>query len=122
MRTTLDLPEDVLRSAKTHAAQHDRTLKDVVADALRAALAAPIGASAAHQELPPAAGSVSMRRGLEGEPASRRSKAHPNRIDASTPAAQRRRRFDALLAQIDLVPDRQDATDPLAWDDQGLPR
>lgn len=30
-------------------------------------------------------------------------------------------RFAALLAQIDRIPDRPDAHDPLAWDDQGLP-
>ena len=30
--------------------------------------------------------------------------------------------FDAILAQIDRVPDRPDAFDPLEWDDQGLPR
>ena len=28
----------------------------------------------------------------------------------------------ALLAQLDQVPDRADAFDPLAWDEQGLPR
>ena len=28
----------------------------------------------------------------------------------------------ALLAQLDRLPDRPDAFDPLAWDEQGLPR
>ena len=28
----------------------------------------------------------------------------------------------ALLAQIDRVPDRADAFDPLQWDDHGLPK
>jgi hypothetical protein len=27
----------------------------------------------------------------------------------------------ALLAQFDRIPDRSDATDPLAWDEHGLP-
>lgn len=30
-------------------------------------------------------------------------------------------RLEALLAQIDRIPDRSDAHDPLEWDDQGLP-
>jgi antitoxin VapB len=28
----------------------------------------------------------------------------------------------ALLAQLDRVPDRPDAFNPLEWDDQGLPK
>ena len=31
-------------------------------------------------------------------------------------------RMAALLAQIDRIPDRPDAFDPLAWDEHGLPR
>ena len=31
-------------------------------------------------------------------------------------------RMTALLAQLDRVPDRTDATDPLDWDAHGLPR
>lgn len=31
-------------------------------------------------------------------------------------------RLKAILAQIDRIPDRPDAVDPLLWDDQGLPR
>ena len=31
-------------------------------------------------------------------------------------------RMDALLAQLDRIPDRPDAFDPLRWDAQGLPR
>ena len=31
-------------------------------------------------------------------------------------------RMDALLAQLDRVPDRADAFDPLEWDPKGLPR
>jgi antitoxin VapB len=30
--------------------------------------------------------------------------------------------FDAILAQIDQVPDLPDAFDPLEWDEHGLPR
>ena len=31
-------------------------------------------------------------------------------------------RIRALLAQLDRLPDRADAFDPLIWDEQGLPR
>ena len=31
-------------------------------------------------------------------------------------------RFNAILAQLDRVPDRPDAPDPLEWDEHGLPR
>ncbi len=31
-------------------------------------------------------------------------------------------RLAALLAQLDRIPDRRDALDPLEWDDQGLPK
>ncbi len=31
-------------------------------------------------------------------------------------------RLTALLAQLDRIPDRSDATDPLAWDEHGLPK
>lgn len=31
-------------------------------------------------------------------------------------------RIDAILAQIDRIPDRPDAFDPLEWDDVGLPK
>lgn len=31
-------------------------------------------------------------------------------------------RFEALLAQLDRIPDRADAFDPLGWDAQGLPK
>ena len=31
-------------------------------------------------------------------------------------------RFEALLAQLDRIPDRADRFDPMQWDDQGLPK
>ena len=31
-------------------------------------------------------------------------------------------RLTALLAQLDRIPDRSDATDPLAWGEHGLPK
>lgn len=40
---------------------------------------------------------------------------------AADPAGQFAR-MAALLAQLDQVPDRPDAFDPLGWDDQGLPK
>ena len=38
------------------------------------------------------------------------------------PAANSHTRATALLAQLDRIPDRPDATDPLEWDELGLPR
>lgn len=35
---------------------------------------------------------------------------------------QQAARMTALLAQLDRIPDRSDAFDPLAWDDLGLPK
>ncbi len=41
--------------------------------------------------------------------------------DATQPALQTER-MAALLAQLDRIPERSDATDPLPWDDHGLPK
>jgi hypothetical protein len=38
MRTTIRLPDDLLREVKSYAAESDRTLTSVIEDALRAAL------------------------------------------------------------------------------------
>jgi plasmid stability protein len=46
MKTTLDLPDELMRAVKIRAAERNQRLKDVVADALRAALAAPSAAPA----------------------------------------------------------------------------
>ena len=35
--------------------------------------------------------------------------------------AARRRKLDALLAEIDRLPINRDAADPLEWDENGLP-
>ncbi len=43
MRTTVDIPEDLLRRAKAEAALQGRSLKDFVTEAIRAALRAPPG-------------------------------------------------------------------------------
>ena len=40
VKTTLDLPDDLMRSIKVKAAREDRKLKDVVADLLRTGLEA----------------------------------------------------------------------------------
>jgi hypothetical protein len=45
MKTTLELPDDLMRTIKIRAAQEDRRLKDVVAELLRRGLA--------HQETAP---------------------------------------------------------------------
>ena len=46
MKTTLDLPDDLMRAVKIRAAEQNLKLREVVADALRAALAAPAKAPA----------------------------------------------------------------------------
>lgn len=46
--------------------------------------------------------------------------AEPDRVIDDFPVADRR--FAAYLAEIDRIPDRADAFDPLDWDEQGLPR
>jgi antitoxin VapB len=38
------------------------------------------------------------------------------------PAPDMRERAAALLAQLDRIPERPDAIDPLQWDEMGLPR
>jgi plasmid stability protein len=95
MKTTIDLPDDLMRAVKIRAAEHNLKLKDVVADALRAALGTPAVVQAA----------------LAG----------PKVTPADTTASQRRQRYAALLAQLDQVPDLPQVPDPLAWDDLGLP-
>ncbi len=44
-----------------------------------------------------------------------------DRLAAETPSAPTAGRMAALLAQLDQIPDRADAFDPLAWDAAGLP-
>lgn len=41
---------------------------------------------------------------------------------ATEPASRQGARLQALLAQLDRIPDRSDAADPLAWDANGLPK
>ncbi len=45
-----------------------------------------------------------------------------DRLAAETQSATDPSRMASLLAQLDLVPDRVDAFDPLDWDGEGLPR
>lgn len=45
-----------------------------------------------------------------------------DRLAGETQASADPGRMAALLAQLDRVPDRQDAFDPLEWDAQGLPK
>jgi len=44
-----------------------------------------------------------------------------DRLAAETQGAANPDRLKVLLAQLDQIPDREDAFDPLAWDTQGLP-
>lgn len=43
-------------------------------------------------------------------------------IAETTGRTQAAGRIAALLAQLDRIPDRADAFDPLAWDEHGLPK
>ncbi|HWE98521.1 MAG TPA: type II toxin-antitoxin system VapB family antitoxin [Caulobacteraceae bacterium] len=45
-----------------------------------------------------------------------------DRLAAEIEAPKSGARLEALLAQLDMVPDRADAHDPLQWDARGLPR
>jgi antitoxin VapB len=45
-----------------------------------------------------------------------------DRLAGETQTASDPGRLAALLAQLDRVPDRADAFDPLEWDAQGLPK
>lgn len=41
---------------------------------------------------------------------------------AANDPAQKAERMAALMSQLDRVPERADAFEPLEWDEQGLPR
>ena len=45
-----------------------------------------------------------------------------DRLACETQGASAPGRMAALLAQLDRIPDRTDAFDPLEWDAQGLPK
>jgi antitoxin VapB len=45
-----------------------------------------------------------------------------DRLASEVPSASATRRMAAILEQIDRVPDRPDAFDPLKWDSNGLPK
>jgi plasmid stability protein len=105
MKTTLDLPDDLMRAVKIRAAESNRRLKDVVADALRSALGEPAVASHRRESGGSAPAAVAV----------------PKLATADSAAAQRRLHFAALLSQLDQVPDLPQALEPLVWDDLGLP-
>jgi hypothetical protein len=105
MKTRLDLPDDLMRAVKIDAAQNNRRLKDVVADAFRATLTLPVDMPPPQAASQPAASAAAVS----------------NSAPAANVALQRRLRFAALLAQIDQVPDLPQALEPLAWDGPGLP-
>lgn len=52
MKTTVDLPDDLVRAIKIRAAREDRKLKDLVAELLRRALEAPPDAQASKPRRP----------------------------------------------------------------------
>ncbi len=43
-------------------------------------------------------------------------------IDETTGTSDKAERIAALLAQLDRIPERADAFDPLEWDGHGLPK
>lgn len=45
-----------------------------------------------------------------------------DRLASETRSASDPERMTALLAQLDRIPDRLDAFDPLEWDTHGLPK
>ena len=47
MKTTLDLPDDLMRAVKIRAVERNMKLRELVAEALRAMVAAPLHAAAA---------------------------------------------------------------------------
>ena len=58
MRTTIDLPEELFREAKTRAVQQGKTLKELVAECIRSGLQRPsVGTQGkpVHREPPPVA-------------------------------------------------------------------
>jgi plasmid stability protein len=63
MKTTLDLPDELLREVKLRAVIQRRTVKDLVAEFLRQGL----GMATPVQSLPPAAGSL-VQIGVDGLP------------------------------------------------------
>jgi len=59
MRTTVDIPDELFRRAKSEAALKGQKLKDLVADGLRLVLAEPKApAKAGHEPAPPRKGSL----------------------------------------------------------------
>lgn len=65
MRTTIRLPDDLLTAAKRHALETDRTLTDVIADALRAALAPEAPATVRERLRLPTYGQGGTRPGVD---------------------------------------------------------
>lgn len=53
MRTTVEIPDELFRRAKSEAALRGRKLKDLVEEGLRLVLAAPSGAGDAPTDKPP---------------------------------------------------------------------
>jgi len=73
VKTTLDLPEELLRTVKIRAVHEQRRLKEVVADLLRRGLAASEGAPASR------AGRVELPLVACAHPASREQEVTPER-------------------------------------------
>ena len=43
-------------------------------------------------------------------------------LSETTASADKSERMAALLAQLDRIPERKDAFDPMEWDEHGLPK
>lgn len=59
MRTTIDLPEDILRAAKTRAAERDESLKELFARAVAREIGLPPGRPAPRRVTFPLVGDAS---------------------------------------------------------------
>jgi hypothetical protein len=70
VKTTIDLPDDLVRSLKLRAVEENRRLKDVVADVIRIGLAEPgsSGRSTSRVKLPLIRGGHRAKRDEEATP------------------------------------------------------
>jgi plasmid stability protein len=73
MKTTLELPDDLMRKIKIRAVNEDRRLKDVVAELLRRGLAAEEGSAVSERR-------ISLPLIVTGRPANPEDEVTPERI------------------------------------------
>lgn len=74
MKTTIDIPDDLMREIKIRAVEENRKLKDMVSDLLRQGLAQPLG------ETPPVRHRAKLPLFSGGHPAEPGEEMTPERI------------------------------------------